>query len=102
MTKAEVLARLGETIPDDADVMAYHVSVRTKTGMNTMGHLFGDGQECLLHVGSIIHHVDDSLELTQEQVGKLAELYYMAHETLGNVKRKTECVRMEVPDRDDE
>ena len=98
MTKAEVLASLGETIPDDADVMAYHVSVRTKTGMNTMGHLFGDGKECMLHVGSIIHHVAETLELTPEQAGKLAELYYTFNATLGKVKGKTECVRMEVPD----
>lgn len=97
MTKQEMLADLSAKIQDDADVMAYHISLRTKTGMSTMGHLFGRSEECLLHVGSIINHVAESLELEPEQVGKLGEMYYLMHSTLGKVKGKTECVRMEVP-----
>ena len=100
MTKAEVLARLGEMIPDDADVMAYHISMRNGKGVNTGGHICGKGDECLLHVGSIIHHVAESLEIDENKTAKLATMYYNLHAMLGAVDTKTETVRMEVPDDD--
>ena len=51
MTKAELLEEIAE-IPDDAEVLAYHITRKTDEGQGTKGGITANGQQAIMHVYS--------------------------------------------------
>lgn len=78
MTKQELLKRIAE-IPDDAEVVAYHITAKNDEGQNTRGGFDGRGENILLHAGAVLYHVAKSTGLEMQDAAKVVIAFYNTH-----------------------
>lgn len=78
MTKAEMLKDIAE-IPEDAEVLAYHITIRTEKGQGTKGSITANGMDALLHVGSALNHVTECINMDMKDAADLMLALYRMH-----------------------
>jgi len=100
MTKEKVLAQIGEKLPDGAEVLAYHISIKTEKGQNSFGKITARSDELLLHMGSIQNHVAEALGVSAATVAVVAEQMFVERKKRKKITAEATTARMEVPDDD--
>ena len=74
MKKQEFLEDIAE-IPDDAEILVYHVTRKTEEGQGTKGGITATGQQAIMHVYSAMKHVSECLGIEIEDLGNLIGMY---------------------------
>lgn len=73
MTKAEFLEDIAE-IPDDAEVLAYHITTKAGEGQNTRGGITTNGGRAMAHAFSVLKHVAGCMELEVEDLCQMLSM----------------------------
>jgi len=70
MTKAEMLREIAE-IPEDAEVLAYHITIRTEKGQGTRGSITANYIDALMHAGSTLNHAAECINMDMKDAADL-------------------------------
>ena len=74
MTKQELLEAIAE-IPEDAEILAYHITTKTEDGQNMRGGITASGNRAILHTMSVMKHVAGCIGLEIEDVSQIIGMY---------------------------
>lgn len=85
MTKKELLEEIAE-IPEDKEIMAYHVTYDAGDGMGTKGSITCSGMNALLHAAEAMNHAAQCLDIDRETAAKVAMKFFEIHEDMGRIK----------------
>ncbi len=87
MTKQELLEEIAE-IPEDAEVLAYHITTKAGEGQNTRGGITTSGNRALLHVHSVMKHVAGCLEFEVEDLCQMMLMYQRWRDRRGKAEKE--------------
>lgn len=94
MTKAELLEMIAE-IPEDAEVLAYHITTKAGERQDTRGGITTSGNRAMAHACSVLKHVAGCLEVEVEDLCRMMLMYQRRRDRRGKAtKENSETVEI--------